>query len=271
LAPFWPRWTTTGIFRGGIDHWNFLRQISLIGIFQPGNDDIIGWKKLSILLRASPIHEASPPILDTYNYLRIFSGEGRQFRDLEGHNRVLSTELLSIIKPRWRSVAQSHLGFVIGVNIRRGKDFRDAKTEEDYITQGGLRTPLRWFVHAIKYVRSIIGRDAAALVISDGSEEDLAEILKEEPIRLLRPGCAASDLYALAHSQVLIGSGGSSFSAWGSYFAQCPTITIRGQSLRWFGLSHDPSVYVGNFHPDDPPPLFRDNLLRIRSDIEVSA
>jgi hypothetical protein len=250
-----------------MDHRSFLRQISLLGIFQSGDDNIRSWRKLPILLRSTRIHEASPPPLDTSDYLRVFTGEGRQFGDIKGQNRAILEEFFSIMKPRWRRIAQTHLRFVIGINIRRARDFRDAKAEEDYVYQGGLRTPLRWFVDAIRYVRSIIGHEAAALVISDGSEKDLAEVLREEPITLLRPGCAASDLYALAHSQVLIGSGGSSFSAWGSYFAQCPTITIRGQSLRWFALDHGPSVYIGDFHRDDPPPLFRDNLLQLRSHI----
>lgn len=105
------------------------------------------------------------------------------------------------------------------------------------------------------------------MVVTDGSPNDLREVLEQGSITLLRPGCAPSDLYTLSRSRVLIGSGGSSFSAWASFFAQCPTVTIPGHSLAWFKLDHGASIYVGDFDPRSPPELFCKNLLALRRDL----
>jgi hypothetical protein len=268
VAPFWPRWSTTGLFRGGIARENFLRQISLLGQLRAPQDYIKGCNKMYALATATIISEtAPPPSPGGIKYLRIFSGEGRAFEGINGRNEQLRLEFASIVKPKWLRLAQQNRNFTIGINIRRGKDFRDPASEDEYLTTYQLRTPLRWFITALRYIRSTLGYDARALVVSDGSPEDLSEILKEGNIRLLRPGCASSDLYALSYSKVLIGSGGSTFSAWASFFAQCPTITIRGQSLRRFFLDHGSSIYVGDFIVDDPPELFRENLLQLKSQI----
>jgi hypothetical protein len=235
-----------------------------LGIFQAGDGDYSCWDKARVSAFLPQISEEDDPPNGIKNYIRVFFGEGNQFKDINGRNPQLRGEFAEIIKPRWRKLAEANRGFVIGVNVRRGKDFRDAASEEDFLRFGLLRTPLHWFIDSLRFVRSILGQHATALVVSDGTAQDLAELLREEPITLLRPGSAASDLYSLAGSRVLIGSGGSSFSAWASYFAQCPTITIGGQSLRWFALDHGASTFVGDFHPDDPPSLFVENLRNLK-------
>jgi hypothetical protein len=236
----------------------------MMGIFQAGESDYSCWDKVHMAAFWPRIAEKDDLPTGISSYVRVFVGEANQFKDLSGRNQQLLDEFASIIKPRWRKLAEANRGFVIGVNVRRGKDFRDPTTEEDFLRFGMLRTPLRWFIDSLRFVRSILGQQTTALVVSDGTAHDLAEMLQEEPITLLRPGSAASDLYSLAGSRVLIGSGGSSFSAWASYFAQCPTITIRGQSLRWFALDHGASTFVGDFYPDDPPPLFVENLRKLK-------
>ncbi len=271
LAPFWPRWTTTGLIRGGLDHKSFLRQISLVGAFENAPDYIKGGEKLRRLLGAKRVAEDSienPGANDTF--VRVFRGEGRQFADINGHNKELLSEYRLIVKHNWRQFVEKSPKFVIGINIRRGKDFKDARTEEEFLTRGAVRTPLWWFVDALRYTRSVLGSEAPALLVSDGTESDLAPVLAEGSVSLLRPGCASSDLYALSRSLVLIGSGGSSFSAWASFFARCPTITIKGQSLRWFSLDHGDDIFVGEFHPDSRPDLFHQNLNELKQRLERS-
>jgi hypothetical protein len=167
---------------------------------------------------------------------------------------LIRSELEAITKPKWLSLAERNAGAVIGVNIRRGKDFKDATCADDYLHKGAIRTPLAWFCRSIIRVRNLIGSSAPAIVVSDGTERDLAPVLALPNISILRPGCAISDLHVLARTRVLIASGGSSFSAWASYLGQIPTLTIPGQSLAWFELRLTNGAYLGGFDPDNPSP-----------------
>jgi hypothetical protein len=111
-------------------------------------------------------------------------------------------------------------------------------------------------VAALKAVREVVGFNAPALVVSDGTPGDLRQLLAIDGVSLVRPGCAISDLLTLAKARVLIGSGGSSFSAWASFLGGMPTISHPGQSLNWFRLAVDKGAYVGEFDPAAPHPLF---------------
>jgi hypothetical protein len=122
--------------------------------------------------------------------------------------------------------------------------------------KGAIRTPLSWFSASVRAIRDMIGFPATAYVVSDGTPEDLHELLGLPNMILVRPGCAISDLLTLARCRVLIGSGGSSFSAWASFLGQMPTISHPGQSLGWFKLGASGDPYVGEFEPSSPPENF---------------
>jgi len=55
-------------------------------------------------------------------------------------------------------------------------------------------------------------------------------------VRRCKTRFALEDLLTLARAKVIIGSGGSSFTAWGAFLAQAHVITVQGQSLTWFNL-----------------------------------
>jgi hypothetical protein len=113
-------------------------------------------------------------------------------------------------------------------------------------------------------IRKVLGFPANAVVVTDGSEADLAELLSMPNVRMLRPGCAVSDLLVLARTKILIGSGGSSFSAWASFLGHMPTITVPGQSLSWFELTHANGSYVGEFDPTHPSDVFVEQVEKLR-------
>jgi hypothetical protein len=119
-----------------------------------------------------------------------------------------------------------------------------------------FRTPLQWFVDALALVRRAAGWTVPALLVSDGSAVDLAPILRLDRVELVRPGCALGDLWTLARSRVLLGSGGSSFSAWAAFLGGMPTVTMAGQSLEWFGLRGDGDRYLGELDIEAPDERF---------------
>jgi hypothetical protein len=161
--------------------------------------------------------------------IREFRGEAGRFHDLHGHEEMLHDALgrISTARP---SLPPKY----IAMHIRRG-DF-----------SASARTPLDWFVEALRAVRASASAVTPAIIVSDGSAADLAAVLKEPQVALIRTRVPLGDMLALAGARVLLASG-SSFSAWASFLGGMPTVTGPGHSMAWFGVA--PRTFVGQFDP----------------------
>ena len=186
-----------------------------------------------------------------------------ELNNLYGWEAFINQELRAITNLHWLELAANISPRSIGINVRRAKDFSDRQGGGSAIPAGPVRTPLSWFVESLKVVRKIIGFPVRAYVVSDGTEKDLAPLLNLENITFIRPGCAISDLLALAKTKMLIASGGSSFSAWAGYLGQMPVISYPGHSLKWFKLKNTKGFFVGEFDPASPPGQLEPQLKEI--------
>lgn len=263
LKPVSPVWCSPRIrplLKGGVDYNAYLRQIILFGLFKNHPDERSAlhglWLRRWRASIAEPTNLSNPPVtpLDHKGYLRFDSvgGDFHRFDQLLDDHGWLFQRLKSITRDRWLKIYEENHAIAsrcIGVNIRRGKDFRDAAQPSDFITQGGLRTPLYWFTTCIRSIRERAGKDVPVLLVSDGTLEDLKPITDCGNVHFVRPGCAISDLLLLSSTKSLIGSGGSSFSAWASFFGRMPTIAHPGQCFSWFGLPTFPNGWVGTLDP----------------------
>lgn len=180
--------------------------------------------------------------------LTTFRGEADHFKRLNGWDEFLLSEIRMITKEMWLKRADQAGDIQVGVHVRRG-DFATAANSGEFKTRGGLRTPLSWFVHTLGLIRNIAGRTVAGCVFSDGTFEELADLLTLDKTYLIRTGSAIGDLLALSRSKILVATGGSTFSAWASFFGQMPTLTYPGQSLAWYNLTNRKGRYVGDFDP----------------------
>jgi hypothetical protein len=187
--------------------------------------------------------------------LVVFEGEKDHFLRLAGWHHFLREELRAITRAKWLAKVHQMPDFPVALHIRRG-DFKDARTPEDFVTKGALRTPARWFVECLKMIRKVAGFPVRAFVFSDARDHELAEVLDQENVFHVSTGSAIGDLLALSRARVLIGSGGSSFSAWASFLGQMPTVSYPGQSLGWFKLRNSNGFYVGELDPDSPSQEF---------------
>ena len=269
LAPQWVQPRVGPLLRGGIDIRAYHRQILLLGLFRQSSYTVRGFGKLRALLTSPRINE--PTRFDephdgamwTKNAIVVFRGPGNMFQDLYGRDRFLLGSLHGITKSKWLKLVNSTGQVPIGINVRLGNDFRTADSEEEYLRRGALKTPMSWFVDSLEWVRKIAGYPARALVVSDGTREALEPLLRLDNVEFVRPGCAISDLLILARSQVLLASGGSSFSAWASFLGQMPTVSHPGQSLGWFRLVNRHGYYVGEFDTHLPNQAFGEQVSAI--------
>ena len=161
--------------------------------------------------------------------IRVFRGGAGRFDDLHGDEAELLAALRAMST---RSVFRE--GSYIGLHVRRG-DFNAA-----------ARTSNQWFLAALRAVRSAAAWEVPALIVSDGTATELAELLREPAVRLARTGSPLADLLVLAGARVLLASG-SSFSAWAAFLGGMPTATQPAHSLAWFGVRA--RSYLGHFDP----------------------
>jgi hypothetical protein len=248
LAPHWFQPRIGPLLRGGIAFQAYHRQILLAGLFRSAG--YVGGITRFRVERSWPRRVNTNGVDDQVepDVLYSFEGDANHFADLVGQRTFLLERLRRDTRPRWTALAE-RMAAPIVINVRAGRDFRPAVSSSDYFTKGGVRTPNDWFVACLKSIRRLAGATVPAVVVSDGAETDLREILAEPAVRFARPGCAASDLLTLASARVLVGSGGSSFSAWGAFLSGAPVVTHPGQSLQWFKLGAAGDQFVGEFDP----------------------
>ena len=90
------------------------------------------------------------------------------------------------------------------------------------------RVPIDWYLEKIN---SILEKapDTRFLLFSDGTNEELSNILSVPNVRRAFFGNALADILAISKCEYLIGSD-STFSAWGAFLGQVPSVFYRLQS-----------------------------------------
>jgi hypothetical protein len=246
VTPTWAQLKVGPLLRGEADGRTYHN------LFRPAPGEVSGLHKAVVLVSAHRVPEPEPwrPIDGARKrpLVVVFRGFEQGFRPLLGWHELLHRELLSITRLRWTRAVR--VGSPIGIHVRRG-DFAPATSPEDFQRRGALRTPIDWFVQTLRQVRDAAG-PVPAFVVSDGPPADVAELLAEPAVELSRSGSAIADLLQLATARFVIGSGGSSFSAWAAFLAQAPVVAVPGGRLTWFGLSESP--LCAEYDPASPAP-----------------
>ncbi|MCM8799415.1 MAG: hypothetical protein NC900_01605 [Candidatus Omnitrophica bacterium] len=266
LTVFWPQIKIGPLLRKETDP-RFYHNI-----FKKNPKDIGGLKKFWLSFYAKKIEEPKDFTVP-YNLnevkndlIVVFKGERDYFNRLNGWNEFLLKELYSITEPRWLNEANKIKTVPIGINVRLG-DFREATSKEEFFTSGSLRTPLSWFIKILNLIREILGFSATAFVVSNGTKKQLYELLRQKNTFLVEHKSAITSLFILTKSKILIGSGGSTFSAWASFLGQMPTVTHPGQSLEWFNLKNTKGSFLGTCDPDRPSSEFIYQIEKLKDTI----
>ena len=225
VAPRWWRPALGHLLRGTVSPERFAGQIALAGLFQAGPGDLPWHWRLGPQLAGRIIHEqdfehgqdfmAAAGWADSWGAPQQDpgpvpdddhrQGHGRalllldrphySFAGLNGHAPLLRQDLWAITRPRQLQRVRSVPLAPIGINIRCGRDFRPppaAGAGAEWI--GWLQqTPLAWFMETLQAVRDLAGEPVPALVVSDGSEQQLRPLLDLPAVRLVRPTTAIID------------------------------------------------------------------------------
>jgi len=142
------------------------------------------------------------------------------FRNLLGKHERVRRELYRITKPQFLPSKTFHQPF-IGIHVRMG-DYPPMPTVPKHASLL-YRLPVDWYVKALHAIRLAIKTDLPAIVFSDGSDHELAELLELPRVTRSPYRAAITDLLALSMASVIITSR-STFSLWGCYLGQVPSV-----------------------------------------------
>jgi glycosyltransferase involved in cell wall biosynthesis len=170
--------------------------------------------KLARVVKEPPIKPAQPtddsPRVYLFNELTL---QTNPFQDLWEHRKALKLAIHDMLTLRMKNRVNELPSLAIGLHIRRG-DFK----------KGSTLTPLRFFIEAIQSIRTLENAELPALVFSDGTEEELSEVLALPYTSRATTNPEIIDILALSKSKYLILSYGSTFGYWAAFLSNATVI-----------------------------------------------
>lgn len=233
LAPVWPQLKLGPLLRGERDLRGYAHH------FQAAPGDIGGLSRLFLLGSCKQSDEDGQTLssgLGSTGEIVRFSGLRDYFGSLRGASGLLLRRLRQIVQPGL--VPEPLAPGTLAVHFRCG-DFRPAtKDEESGFLQQGLpnqvRIPLPQLVRAVQDVREVVGQ-VPVRVYSDGADEEIGALLAlPDAVRAPRRA-AISDLLEMATASLLIQAPHSTFSMWGAFLGDVPTIGFPEAGGRCYG------------------------------------
>jgi hypothetical protein len=217
---------------------------------------IVGWRKRLILRRAQRINEVEFEAIHATtagngSLVIEFEGLKDYFTTLIPHRESLRSELERIANPRALLGAQRIEPPIVAAHIRRGDQTRQRKIPLNKILQ---YTPIEWFVAAIKALRAKSDCESIPVnVFSDGSREELEDVLKLPNCKLVTTGKAIGDIFLMSRARLLLASGYSTFSMWASFLGRMPTLYYPGK-LQQKLFPEEIETFEGEWEIGDPLP-----------------
>lgn len=178
------------------------------GLFK--SKGITGLRKIFLLLFYP---KKSVKNIDISKGIITVEGLGNYFEDLLEQHQLVKNYIWEITNETIKkSVANFCFTNKIGVHVRLG-DFKTLN----------ICTQLEWYQQIISKLTLIEGNKFEFVLFSDGSDQELEELLKLPNVSRLFTGSALGDILALSKCKAIIGSD-STFSGWGAFLGQVPIV-----------------------------------------------
>lgn len=217
--------------------------------------DVGGLRRLALLALGRRVPETALPLEDADGprpTVVVFEEMRDCYEPLIGHHALIRDEIERMTEPRFLP-EDSEDDPYIGVHVRRG-DFLEPD-DPQVLKQGAhnYRLPVEWYVSAVQNLREEMSFQAPVRVFTDGSREQVSDLLDLPETTISRGARAITDLLSLSRSRVMIGSG-SSFSMWASFLGQVPSVWFPGQRLQRFFAEPVRDVLDPEWEPGDALP-----------------
>lgn len=218
VYPTWPQLKPARLLRRDPDQRSYADQ------FRPAYH-VAGLKRLAILLTSRRIDEASvgKPVRRFCQVIET-CGMGDRFRSLTGHNKLVAQKFYDMLADAVRNAVSALPEKYVSVHVRLGDFGAPASTLG---VSSNTRMPLTWYIDQILQAKQRHGDKIPIFIFSDGTNDELAELLQIPGVSRVSCGSPAGDIYALSRSTYLIGSA-SSFSMWAAYLGQMDAVFPNG-------------------------------------------
>jgi hypothetical protein len=250
--PTWPSFKPKNWRVNPYDHRTYT------DLFSPHRGYVSGWRKAWCLARYRRIGEAetgSNPA--STGSVVEFRGMEDFFAPFVQDHELVYSELRRIARPSHQAAFSEPDPAPIGIHVRRG-DFIHRGSDEEIRSSHNSLLPLDWYISALQAIRHAAGHDVPAFVFSDGTNEELGALLTLPGVRRVDYGSGLGDMFGLSRSRLLIASG-STFSMWGSYLGQVPTLWYPGKLLQ--NLLVEQPGFEFEWEPGQPMPGWVSGLL----------
>lgn len=141
-------------------------------------------------------------------------GLGGYFSDLTHQSSIIRKHFLAHLSEDLINSLPVISRNSVAVHIRLG----------DYIAE--RRVPIEWYIQTIKTVNEYFNYETDILIFSDGTEDELQDVLSVANTRRAFYGSAFADIWAISQCSLVIASD-STFSAWGAFLNQVPLIFYK--------------------------------------------
>ncbi len=191
---------------------------------------IMGVKKVWLLFSKKKIAEKELGSMysECDNKVIVFSGMEGEFEPLmgKGNSSFLYQHFQVILQDRNRKALSFDPGNGVCIHVRLG-DFTRGSEQELRAGRSNMSIPISWYVDIVKQLQKILP-DEPMYIFSDGTNEELAELLALPHTERVTFGTAIADIMAMTKAKVFVASG-STFSRWVRFLGQMTTIAYPGQ------------------------------------------
>lgn len=163
-------------------------------------------------------------ICDGYN---LAPGELQMnFEGIREYKQLISEHIFKNLKKKGEKALSFEAGKSLNIHVRLG-DFTNNK---EALRQGknNIRIDINWYCKMVELVRSSAGWSVPVNVFSDGTDEELKDLLQMPDVKRVFFGNSIADIVALSKAPLMIASG-SSFSLWARFLGNCSSISFPKQ------------------------------------------
>ena len=155
-----------------------------------------------------------------YKYFRM------DFEDLVPHADEIREEIVRNLSRKSRRGLEGDMSRCVNIHVRLG----DFASNVSALNAGknNTRIGVGWYAAIVRKLKDILGEDVTFNVFSDGSDEELRDLLAISGVRRVFYGNSLADILALSRAPLMVASG-SSFSLWARFLGQCCSISYPNQ------------------------------------------
>ncbi|MGI5967473.1 MAG: alpha-1,2-fucosyltransferase [Anaerotruncus rubiinfantis] len=224
MKMLWPTWPSLKL-----GPWlrNERDKRTYIHLFENNGIDLAGWSKYRRLMFGKKRrYDPDMPIQSLpEETVVLYDRYAMDFNGLKEYRREIVDYIQSHLGQKGRQALAFDGANAVNLHVRLG-DFA-VDTSGSVNGKNNCRIPISWFCHVVNAVKQVCP-GMVFHVFSDGSDEELRDLLAMDNVERVFFGNSVADIMALSKAPLIIASG-SSFSMWARFIGNCNSISFPSQ------------------------------------------